>query len=111
MRTTTPLKGPSGVPICWTMNTVIEELRAELHLLVPLVDPFGLARTVRVEFQHRITAATEPDQLSLIASELLELTDSIAFDALENGEPVRFERACLAGKELRILLIALAFTG
>lgn len=93
------------------MNTVIEELRAELHLLVPLVDPFGLSRSVRVEFQHRIAAASEPDHLSLIASELLELTDAIAIDALENGEPVRFERACLAGKELRILLIALAFTG
>ena len=93
------------------MNTVIEELRAELHLLVPLVDPFGLARSVRMDFQRRICEADEPDQLSLIASELLELTDSIAIDAIENGEPVRFERACLAGKELRILLIALAFTG
>lgn len=93
------------------MNTVIEELRAELHLLVPLVDPYGLARTVRQDFQRRISEASEADQLSLIASELMELADSIAFDALENGEPVRFERACLAAKELRILLIALAFTG
>jgi hypothetical protein len=111
MRTTPQLKRLSGGPMVTAMNTVIEELRAELHLLVPLVDPFGLARSVRVDFQHRISAASDPDQLSLIASELLELTDSIALDALENGEPVRFERACLAGKELRILLIALAFTG
>ena len=111
MQTTVQLKHLEGKPIPLTVNTVIEELRAELHLLVPLVDPFGLARTIRIEFQRRIAAAAEPDQLSIIASELLELTDAIAFDALENGEPVRFERACLAGKELRILLIALAFTG
>jgi hypothetical protein len=111
MQTTVQLKHLETKPIPLTVNTVIEELRAELHLLVPLVDPFGLARTIRIEFQRRIAAAAEPDQLSIIASELLELTDAIAFDALENGEPVRFERACLAGKELRILLIALAFTG
>jgi hypothetical protein len=111
MQTARPLKRLEGSPITASVNTVIEELRAELHLLVPLVDPFGLARSVRVEYQRRIAAATESDHLSLIASELLELTDSIAFDSLENGEPVRFERACLAGKELRILLIALAFTG
>lgn len=110
MRTTAQLKRLDAGPTWWAMNTVIEELRAELALLVPLVDPFGLARAVRVDFQQRIAAAEEPDQLSLLASELLELTDSIAIDALENGEPVRFERACLAGKELRILLIALAFT-
>ena len=90
------------------MDALVEEVRAELHLLVPLVDPSGLPQAVRQQYRDRIHDAEEISTLRGIASELISVADGAALIALERGEPVCFERSCLAAKELHIILVALA---
>ncbi len=89
------------------MNALVEEVRAELHLIVPLVDPSGLSDRVLSDVRTRIELADTVHGLQDVARDLIAMADHAAYSALEWGEVVRFDRACLAAKELHILLVAL----